>query len=134
MKILKGFLILVILSVMCLSGISQSENTSLTNISDWFTTTSADIQDGDIGYTEIKTYPIADYTFELPPYWNNPDGEWYRHNVNNNIETEPATLLEWFKSLTLDEKVEIYRWWKYESVNLGIVSEYGELYIRLDKE
>ena len=105
MKILKGFLILVILSVMCLSGISQSENTSLTNISDWNTTRTADIQDGDIGYAEIKTYPVVDYTLELPPYWS---GERYRHNVNNNIETEPETLLEWFKSLTLDEKVEIY--------------------------
>lgn len=28
------------------------------------------------------------------------------------VDDEPDTLLEWFKSLTLDEKVEVYRWWK----------------------
>ena len=46
----------------------------------------------------------------------------------------PNTLLEWFKSLALDEKVAMYNWWKYESVNLKIDSKYGELFIRLDKE
>jgi len=48
---------------------------------------------------------ITDMTTELPPYWN---GEWYRRNVDNELEMEPTTLLEWFKSLTLDEKVEVY--------------------------
>ena len=95
MKILKGFLILAILLVMCLGGISQTE------------TRTADIQDGDITLYPQDSY-YGDTTLELPPYWN---GEWYRNNVNNNIKEEPETLLEWFKSLTLDEKVEIYNDW-----------------------
>jgi len=94
MKILKGFLILVILLVMCLGGISQTE------------TRTADIQDGDIVYT------TGSHTLELmPPIWkteeSKPEGEWYR----NNVKSDPTTLLEWFKSLTLDEKVELYNQW-----------------------
>lgn len=28
------------------------------------------------------------------------------------VPEEPDTLLEWFKDLTLDEKIKIYNWWK----------------------
>lgn len=52
------------------------------------------------------------------------------------VDDESDTLLEWFKNLTLDEKVEIYMWWKYESVNLVIVNDKwsGEITIRVNKE
>lgn len=45
------------------------------------------------------------------------------------VDDEPDTLLEWFKSLTLDEKIDVYNWWKNESVDYDI-----ELFIRLDKD
>lgn len=48
--------------------------------------------------------------------------------------SDSQNLVEWFEDLSLDEKVAIYRWWKYKSVKLKIVTEYGELFIRLDKE
>jgi len=48
---------------------------------------------------------------------------------------EVDTLFEWFRSRTLDEKVEIYNWWKYESVNLKIVNDpFGDITIRIDKD
>ena len=112
MKILKIILILVLLFSMSVFG--QDTRT-------------ADIQDGDI-------------TFEIPQSWHYEPGDsmnWdpdrtYWTYTKDSIKIEPETLLEWFKSLTLNEKIEVYRWWKYDSVNLKIVSEYGELFIRLD--
>ena len=32
-------------------------------------------------------------------------------------QTNPDTLLGWFKGLTLDEKVDVYNYWKDKSVN-----------------
>ena len=88
-----------------------------------------------------QTPPIVrNRTLEIPKSWYRNIGDkmnWdpdYTYWSYAEVLDKPDTLLEWFKGLTLDEKVEVYNWWKYESVNLKIVSEYGELFIRLDKE
>ena len=114
MKIFKIILISVLLFSMSFGVFSQDSYLSPNTLR------TADIQDGDL---------VGDITLELPPYWQNDRHRW---NVRN--DDEPETLDQWFKDLSLDEKVEIYNWWKYESVNLEIDSEYGEIFFRFNKE
>jgi len=53
------------------------------------------------------------HKYEIP--WTEPEDEWV---VIKKAKLQPDTLLGWFKDLTLDEKVEIYDWWKNESVKI----------------
>ena len=88
MKTFKIILILILLFTMSVFA-SYNQPVTQGKISDW--------------QESIGTYGGTKDTLEWNP---NEYGITYITS-----KEEPNTLLEWFKSLTLDEKVEIYNWW-----------------------
>ncbi len=119
MKIFKIILILVLLFSMSVFGSDI--------------TRTADIQDGDIT-SQVFTHGSGMQTLELHPYeFYNPDDSmnWdpdYTYWTYTDISDKPDTLLEWFKDLTLSQKVAIY----YLVEGDKNAPYDGKLFIRLD--
>lgn len=113
MKILKIVLILLLLFGLSFGVLGEGWRTLEIRPMDLMNYGDADTHD--TLEMDITDYPLKQTDIDLSQY------------------QEYVTLLGWFKDLSLDEKVAVYNWWKYESVNLKVVTEYGELFIRLDK-
>lgn len=57
-----------------------------------------------------------EHTLEIPGSGDSMNWYWDPEDDSVVFQTEPDTLLGWFKSLTLDEKIDVYNYWKNDSV------------------
>jgi len=69
-----------------------------------------------------------EHTLEIPGDTMNwdPDYRYWQYTVDSD---RPETLLDWFKSLTLDEKIDVYNYWKNDSVTLSADDVFPKLII-----
>lgn len=101
MKVFKIILILVLLFSVNFGVLGNSDSYLSPNtlkIAGWRT---LEIRPGD-----LMNYD-PDYT-----YWRS-----YRSYEDKDDDSLPDTLLEWFKNLTLDEKVEMYNHWQKKATH-----------------
>ena len=112
MKILKIILILILLFSMSVFGQPTTLENTLTH----------------------EPLEIADWYYEPGDSMNwNPDYKYWDCENNPVVyQNKPDTLLGWFKSLTLDEKIELYRWWKSDNVTLCDDDIFPKLIIKYD--